>query len=113
MWGGWKRRIFIFQPISSCDMSRGRFFGVLNSKLEEFFGSHPPGGVHGGGRGGERGERGDFYFPSISSCQMSRGRFFGVLNSNLEEFFGLHPPGGVHCGWGGEGGKEGDFFLSW
>ena len=47
-----KRGIFIFQPISSCDMSRGRFFGVLNAKLEEFFGSHPPGGVHRGGKGG-------------------------------------------------------------
>ena len=35
------------------------FFGVLNSKLEEFFGSPPPGGVRGGGRGGE--EK-DFYF---------------------------------------------------
>ena len=43
-----KRGIFIFQPISSCDMSKGRFFGMLISNREEFFGSHPPGGVHGG-----------------------------------------------------------------
>ena len=33
------------------------FFGVLNSNLEEFFGSPPPGGVHGGGKR-------DFYFPT-------------------------------------------------
>ena len=31
------------------------FFGVLNSKMEEFFGSPPPGGVQGGGGGGRRG----------------------------------------------------------
>ena len=63
--------------------------------------------------GGGGGGRGGFYFQPISSCDMSSGRFFGMLISNLEEFFELHPPGGVHCGLGGEGGKEGDFFLSW
>ena len=52
-------RIFIFQLISSSDMSRGRFFGMLISNLEEFFGSHPPGGLHGGGG---RGGRGGFLF---------------------------------------------------
>ena len=36
-------------------MSRSRYIGSLNPNLEEFFGSHPPGGVHGGGgRGGGR-----------------------------------------------------------
>ena len=41
------------------------FFEVLNSKLEEFLGSHPPGGVHGGGRGGE--ERGFYFSANIIS----------------------------------------------
>ena len=58
--GGGKRRIFIFPPISSCYMSRGRFFGMLFSNLEDFFGSHPPGGVHGGGEGA--GGKGGFLF---------------------------------------------------
>ena len=76
-------------------MSRGRFFGILISNLEEFFGSHPSGGVH----GGEGGKRGIFIFQTTSSCEMiSRGRFFGVLNSNLEEFFGTHHPWGVGGG---------------
>ena len=44
-------------------MSRGRFFEMLISNLEEFFGSHPPGGVHGGGRGG--GKRRIFFFTNI------------------------------------------------
>ena len=81
--GGERGRSFIFQPISSCNMSRGRFFGILISNLEEFFGSHPSWGVHGGEGGGKRGI---FIFQTTSSCEMiSRGRFFGVLNSNLEE----------------------------
>ena len=77
-------------------MSRGRFFGLLNSNVEEFFGSHPSGGVN---RGGGRGERRRFlFFQPISSCEMTRGRFFGLLNSNLEEFLGSqsHAPGGVN-----------------
>ena len=43
-------------------MSKGRFFGMLISNMEEFFGSHPPGGVHEGGRGEEEG---DFFFTNI------------------------------------------------
>ena len=31
------------------------YFGSLNPNLKEFFGPHPPGGVHGGGEGGEEG----------------------------------------------------------
>ena len=88
-------------------MSKGRFFGVLIPNLDEFFGSHPSGGLHRGGRGGEEE---DFIFPPISSRDMSRGRFFGMLISNLEEFFGSHPPGGVHGGGRG-GGKRRIFFL--
>ena len=57
---GEKMGIFIFQPISTCDMSIGRFFGMLISNLEEYFGSHPPGGVH-CGLGGEEGKEGDFF----------------------------------------------------
>ena len=49
---GGEEGIFIFPPISPCEISRGRFFGMLISNLEEFFGSHPPGGVHRGGEGG-------------------------------------------------------------
>ena len=33
-------------------MSKGRFLGVLIPNLDDFFGSHPPGGVH-GRKGGE------------------------------------------------------------
>ena len=48
--GGGGKGIFIFQLISSFEMSRGRFFGVVNSNLEEIFGSPPSsGGVPGGG----------------------------------------------------------------
>ena len=57
-----KRGIFIFQPISSCDMSRGRFFGMLISNLEEFFGSPPPGGVYRGGGKGGVGREGFLFF---------------------------------------------------
>ena len=39
--GGDKKRVFLFSQISTCEMSRGRFFWVLNSNLEEFFESHP------------------------------------------------------------------------
>ena len=46
--GGGEKGIFIFQLISSFEMSRGRFFGVVNSNLEEIFGSPPSsGGVPG------------------------------------------------------------------
>ena len=69
---GEKRGIFIFQPISSCYMSRGRFFGMLISNLEEFFGSHAPGGVHGGG-----GERGIFIFNQYHHVRCLEVGFLG------------------------------------
>ena len=101
--GGEKRGIFIFQPISSCQMSRGRYFGVLNSHLEEFFGSQPPGGVHRGGGGGK--DKLTFVIWPISLCKMFKSGLFGVLIPNLEEFLGSHPPEGVHRGGGREGEK--------
>ena len=118
---GGRRRLFLFWPISSFVMSKGRFFRLLNSNLEQFFiygdfhllyqdffGSHPPWGrVWRRRRGGGR-ER--LIFWPISSFWMSKGSFFRLMNSNLEdffiypfcqEFFGLHPPRGVHRGEGG------------
>ena len=47
---GGREASFIFHPISSCEMSRGRFFEALNSNLEEFL-DHIPLGVYMGGGG--------------------------------------------------------------
>ena len=84
-------------------MSRGRFFGMLISNLEEFFGSHPPGGVNGGGRGGF------LFFNQYHLVICLEVGFFGMLISNLEEFLGSHPPGGVHGG--GRGGGKRRIFI--